>query len=128
MGNRESLKNDAGRELRAVRRNFIEEAAAIVIVIKIAEAKFGIDAAGDLTAKRTVGLHSDLGTGVKTAHVCLASQIISFAEVVAAADSNIRVSPIFGETKTAIELILQDPGNSRVRCDRVPPGLSDESE
>ncbi len=46
----ESLKLDPGRDLRSVGRNFIGITAAIVIVIKIAEAKFGIEAPGNLAA------------------------------------------------------------------------------
>jgi hypothetical protein len=55
----ERLKFDAGSELRSVGRNLVKVAAAVVIVIEIAEAKFGIDAPGDLAAERTVGLHVD---------------------------------------------------------------------
>src|SRR6266404_2771019 len=121
----ESLKNDAGGDLRAVRRNFVKEAAVIKIVVQIAETDLGVDAPGDLAAERAVGLHSDIGAGAKTANVCFTSQIESFAQVVATPDSDIRISPIFGKTKTAIELSLQDPGNSLVRRHRVLPGLSD---
>jgi hypothetical protein len=46
----ESLKLDTGRDLRSVGRNLIAVAAAIVVVIKIAEAKFGIEAPGNLAA------------------------------------------------------------------------------
>ena len=56
----EILKNDTGRDLRSVSRNFIEEAVAIVILIEIAEAEFGIDAPSNVTAERAVGLHGDI--------------------------------------------------------------------
>jgi len=56
----EILKNDTGRDLRSVSRNFIEEAVAIVILIEIAETEFGIDAPSNVTAERAVGLHGDI--------------------------------------------------------------------
>src|SRR5437899_2603118 len=86
----ESLKSDPGRDLRSVRRNLIEEAAAIVIVIEIAEADLGIDSPGDLTAEPDVGLDGDYRTYVKTANVCLAGYIKSFSQIVAAADPKVR--------------------------------------
>ena len=46
----ELLKLDSGRDLRSVGRNFIGITAVIVVVIKIAEAKFGIEAPGNLAA------------------------------------------------------------------------------
>src|SRR6202035_5044835 len=104
----ECLKNDASRDLRSLRRNFIEEAAAIVILIEKAVADLRIDAPGDLTAERAVGLHRDVGPCAETADVCLARQIKSFAQIVAAAEPDVRISPIFGETETAVELSLQD--------------------
>ena len=125
------LKNDAGRDLRSLRRNLVEEATAIVIVIEIAVADLGIDAPGNLTAERAVGLHRDIRTGAKTADVHLASQIKSFesfAQIVAAREPDVRIGPIFGETETAIEISLQGPGDFLLRCYRVLPGLSDESE
>src|SRR5436305_3614912 len=124
----ESLKLDAGRDLRSVGRNLIEIAAAIVIVIEIAEAKFGIDAPGHLAAERTVGLHGNDGTDVKTADIHLAGQIKSLIQVIATANADIGISPILGETVTAIKLCLQDPDDSLLRCHRVLPGVPDESE
>src|SRR5436309_13666412 len=88
----ESLKLDTGRDLRSVGRNLIEIAAAIVIVIEIAEAKFGIDAPCHLAAERTVGLHGDDGTNVKTADIHLAGHIKSFVQLIPATDANIGIS------------------------------------
>ena len=65
----ESLTLGADRDLRSVGRNLVEIAAVIVIVIEIAEAKFGIDAPGHLAAARTVGLHGNDGTDIKTAKI-----------------------------------------------------------
>src|SRR6266567_8407464 len=124
----ESLKLDTGRDLRSVGRNLIEIAAAIVIVIEIAEAKFGIDAPGHLAAKRTVGLHGNDGTNVKTADIHLAGHIKSLIQLIATANADIGISPILGETVTAIKLCLQDPDDSLLRGDRVLPRVSDESE
>ena len=124
----ESLKLDTGGDLRSVGRNLIEIAAAIVIVIKIAEAKFGIDARGHLAAKRSVGLHGNDGADVKTADIHLAGHIKSLIQLIATANADIGISPIFGKTVTAIKLCLQDPDDSLLRCDRVSPGVSDESE
>src|SRR5438067_9346958 len=124
----ESLKLDTGRDLRSVGRNLIEIAAAIVIVIKIAEAKFGIDAPGHLAAERTVGLHGDDGTDVKTADIYLAGQIKSLVQIIATANADIGISPILGETVTAIKVFLQGPDDSLLRCYRVLPGVPDESE
>src|SRR5438094_7564391 len=103
----QSLKLDTGRDLRSVGRNLIEIAAAIVIVIEIAEAKFGIDAPGHLAAERTVGLHGDDGTNVKTADIHLAGHIKSFVQLIPATDPNIGISPILGETVSPVELSLQ---------------------
>src|SRR5205823_14619788 len=100
----QSLKLDTGRDLRSVGRNLIKIAAAIVIVIKIAEAKFGIDAPGHLAAERTVGLHGDDGTDVKTADIHLAGQIKSLVQIIATANADVRISPILGETVTAIKV------------------------
>src|SRR5438874_10796267 len=124
----ESLKLDTGRDLRSVGRNLIEIAAAIVIVIKIAEAKFGIDAPGHLAAKRSVGLHGNDGADVKTADIHLAGHIKSLIQLIATANADIGISPIFGETVSPIELSLQDTGDSLLRGDRVLPRVSDESE
>src|SRR5439155_4858292 len=68
----ESLKLDTGRDLRSVGRNLVEIAAAIVIVIEIAEAKFGIDVPVILVPEPTVGLHCDDGIKVKAADIHLA--------------------------------------------------------
>src|SRR6266481_3010367 len=124
----ESLKLDPGRDLRSVGRNFIGITAAIVIVIKIAEAEFGIDAPGNLAAERSVGLHCDDGIKVKAADIHLAGQIKSLVQIIATANADVGIRPIFGETVTAIKLCLQNPDNSLLRCDRVSPGVSDESE
>src|SRR5205085_4245596 len=96
----ESLKLDTGRDLRSVGRNLIEIAAAIVIVIEIAEAKFGVDAPGHLAAERTVGLHGNNGTDVKTADIHLAGQIKSLVQIIAAANANVGIGPILGQTVT----------------------------
>src|SRR5438552_17094290 len=124
----ESLKLDTGRDLRSVGRNLIEIAAAIVIVIEIAEAKFGINAPGHLAAERSVGLHGDDGIKVKAADIHLAGQIKSLVQIIATADSDVGISPKLGETVTLIELCLQNRGNSLLRCHRVSAGVSDESE
>src|SRR5438067_13152677 len=124
----ESLKLDTGRDLRSVGRNLIEIAAAIVIVIEIAKAKFGIDAPGHLAAERTVGLHGNDGTDVKTAHIHLAGEIKSLVQIIAAANADVGIGPIFGKTVTAIKLCLQNRGNSLLRCHRVSVGVSDEPE
>src|SRR5947207_14015650 len=79
----ESLKLDTGRDLRSVGRNLIEIAAAIVIVIEIAEAKFGVDAPGHLAAERTVGLHGNKGTDVKTADIHHAGPIKRHGQITA---------------------------------------------
>src|SRR5438552_16932414 len=99
----ESLKLDTGRDLRSVGRNLIEIAAAIVIVIEIAEAKFGINAPGHLAAERTVSLHGNDGTNVKTADIHLAGQIKCLVQVIATANADIGISPILGEHVTAIK-------------------------
>src|SRR6266581_3726505 len=123
-----SLKLHTGRDLRPVCRNLIEIAATIVIVIEIAEAKFGIDATGHLAAERTVGLHGNDGTDVKTTDIHLAGQIKSLIQLIATANADIGISPILGETVTAIKLCLQDPDDSLLRGDRVLPRVSDESD
>jgi hypothetical protein len=124
----ESLKLDTGRDLRSVGRNFIRITAVIVIVIKIAEANFGIEAPGNLAAERSVGLHCDSGINVKTADIHLAGQIKSLVQIIATANADVGISPIFGKTVTPIELCLQDPDDSLLRCHRVSAGVSDESE
>ena len=124
----ESLKLDTGRDLRSVGRNFIGITAAIVIVIEIAEAKFGIDVPGDIAAEPTIALHGNDGADVKTADIHLAGQIKSLIQLIATANADIGISPILGETVTAIKLCLQDPNDSLLRCHRVLPGVPDESE
>src|SRR5438046_10347673 len=99
----ESLKLYTAVDLRSEGRNLIEIAAAIVIVIEIAEAKFGIDAPGDLAAKRTVGLHSNDGTDVKTADIHLAGQIKSHIQLIATANADLGISPILGATATPVK-------------------------
>src|SRR6266478_8120363 len=122
----ESLKSDPGRDLRSVRRDFIEEAAAIVIVIEIAEADLGIDSPGDLTAEPAVGLDGDYRTYVKTANVCFAGYIKSFSQIVAPADPKVRIDPTFGESEAAIEFFVQDLSDFLLRRDRVLPCCHDE--
>src|SRR6266404_8617459 len=122
----ESLKSDPGRDLRSVRRDFIEEAAAIVIVIEIAEADLGIDSSGDVTAERGRGLHGDPGTDVKTTNVCPGGHIKSFRQIVAATDAEIRIDPTFGETEAAIEFFVQDLSDFLLRRHRVLPCCHDE--
>ena len=124
----ESLKLDTGRDLRSVGRNFIGITAVIVVVIKIAEAEFGVDAPGNLAAERSVGLHGDDGIKVKAADIHFAGHVESLVQLIPAANSDIGIGPIFGKTVTAIELCLQDPDDSLLRCHRVSPGVSDESE
>ena len=124
----ELLKLDSGCELRAVGPNFIKEAVAIVIVVQKSEAKFGIDVPVILVPEPTIALHGNDGTDIKAADVRLAGQIKSLVQIIAAANSDIGIGPIFGKTETPIELCLQNPGNSLLRCHRVLPGVSDESE
>src|SRR6476620_12117393 len=124
----ELLKLDSGCDLRAVRPNFIKEAVAIVIVVQKPEAKFGIDVPVILVPEPTIALRGDDGTDIKAADVRLAGQIKSLVQIIAAANSDIGIGPIFGKTETPIELCLQNPGNSLLRCHRVLPGVSDESE
>src|SRR6266550_4485947 len=124
----ESLKLDTGRDLRSVGRNLVEIAVAIVIVIEIAEAKFGIDAPGDLAAECSVGLHCDGGIKVKAADIHFAGHVESLVQLIATANADIGIGPIFGKTVTTIKLCLQNPDDSLLRCDRVSPGVSDESE
>src|SRR5438552_8958803 len=78
----ESLKLDPGRDLRSVGRNFIGITAAIVIVIKIAEAKFGIEAPGNLAAERSVGLHGNDGIKVKAADIHFTGQVKSLVQLI----------------------------------------------
>src|SRR5437763_15504355 len=85
----ESLKLDTGRDLRSVGRNLIEIAAAIVIVIEIAEAEFGIDASGNLAAERSVGLHCDDGIKVKAADIHLAGQVKSLVQLIPTANVDV---------------------------------------
>jgi len=82
--------------LRSVGRNLVEIAAAIVIVIEIAAAKFGIDVPVILVPEPTVGLHGDLGTDIKTADVYLAGQIKSLVQIIATANADVGIRPIFG--------------------------------
>ena len=122
----DSLKSDAGRDLWSVGRNFIQEAATIVIVIEIAVADLGIDSPGDVTAERGRGLHGDPGTDVKTTNVCPDGHIKSFRQIVAATDAEIRIDPAFRETEAAIELLVQDLRDFLLRRDRVLPCCHDE--
>src|SRR5207245_10623265 len=96
--------------------------------LKIAKAKFCIAAPGHLTAKRSVGLHGNDGADVKTADIHLAGHIKSLIQLIATANADIGISPIFGETVSPVELSLQDTGDSLLRGDRVLPRVSDESE
>src|SRR5439155_5713153 len=102
----ELLKFDAGSELRSVGRNFIGITAVIVVVIKIAEAEFGIDAPGNMAAERRVGLHGDGGIDVKAADIHFAGHVESLAQLISTANADVGISPILGETVTAIELCL----------------------
>src|SRR6266487_1863604 len=117
----ESLKLDTGGDLRSVGRNLIEIAAAIVIVIEIAEAKFGIDVPGDIAAEPTIALHGNDGAHVKTADIHLAGQIKSLVQVIATANADVGISPILGETDSPVEVSLQDTGDSLLRGDRDLP-------
>src|SRR5207245_123953 len=124
----ECLEFHAGRELRSVGRNFKGITAVIVVVIEIAEAKFGIDAASDVAAERSVGLHGNDGINVKTADIHFTGHVESLAQLILTADSDVGIGPIFGKTVTPIELCLQNRGNSLLRCHRVSAGVYDESE
>src|SRR6476660_415587 len=124
----ESLKLDTGRDLRAVGPNFIKEAVAIVIVVQKSEAKFGIDVPVILVPEPTIALHGDDGTDIKAADVRFAGQIKSLVQIIATANADVGISPILGKTVTLIELCLQDTDDSLLRCHRVSPGVSDESE
>src|SRR6267154_856981 len=108
----ESLKLDTGCDLRSVGRNFIGIIAVNVVVIKIAEAEFGIEAPGNLAAERSVGLHGDGGIKVKAADIHFAGHVESLAQLIPAANSDVGIRPILGETVTAIKLCLQDPDDS----------------
>src|SRR6266446_8571532 len=76
----ESLKDNSGRDLWAVRHRFPEEAVAIVLIIgvEITEAKFGINIPCDLTAERGRALGRDIRADPKTADVHLACKIKGF--------------------------------------------------
>ena len=124
----ESLKLDTGRDLRAVGPNFIGITAVLVVVIEKPEAKFGIDVPGNIAAEPTIALHCDGGIKVKAADIHFAGHVERLVQLIPAANSDIGIGPILGETETPIELCLQDPGNSLLRCHRVLPGVSDESE
>src|SRR6476469_9336399 len=102
----ELLKLDSGCDLRAVRPNFIKEAVAIVIVVQKPEAKFGIDVPVILVPEPTIALHGDDRTDIKAADVRFAGQIKRLAQLIPAANSDIGISPIFGETLTPIELCV----------------------
>lgn len=99
----ECLKNDAGRDLWAVRRRFPDEAVAVVFIIgiEIAEAEFGIDVPRDLAAERTGDLRCDVRTSPKTADVYLAGQIKRFAEIVPVAGLGLNSREGFFELRSS---------------------------
>src|SRR5438034_7284647 len=126
----ESLKNDAGGDLRAPGPGLPDEAIAVVfiIVIEIAEAEFRIDVPRDLAAEPSGSLARDIRSDPKTADVHLACQIKSLGQVVATTDPDIRIDPTFGQTKTAIKFLVQDIDDSLMHSHRVLPGLPYEEE
>ena len=81
-----------------------------------------------LVPEPTIALHGDDGTDIKAADVRFAGQIKSLAQLVATANSDVGISPILGQTVTAIELCLQDTDDSLLRCRRILPGVPDESD
>src|SRR5205823_13722586 len=90
--------------------------AALVIVMKVSEAKFGIEAPGNLATERSVGLHGNDGIKVKAADIHFTGQVKSLVQLISTADSDVGIGPIFGKTVTPIELCLQNRGNSLLRC------------
>ena len=54
-----------------------------------------------LVAEPTIALHGDDGTDIKAADVRFAGQIKSLVQIIATANADVGISPIFGETVTA---------------------------
>jgi len=79
------LKSDAGRDLAVRTSRLYRGAAAIVIVIEIAEADLGIDSPGDLTAEPAVAWTVTIEPTSKRQRLPC-RHIKSFSQIVASAD------------------------------------------